>query len=87
MPVVLCSWYLSMSMCRLVVKNSSLAVSLWCMDTISIFCLDREELCLSKLMLQQRDTPRTAVCEIECVCDTETVCGRERENVRVSERE
>lgn len=53
-PVAVCSWYLSMSMWRLVVKKSSLAVSLWYMDTISFFCLDSEEFCLSKLMLKER---------------------------------
>lgn len=52
MPVAVCSWYLSMSMCRLVVKKSSLARSLWYMDTISFFCLDRDELYLSRLMLK-----------------------------------
>jgi len=40
-------------MWRLVLKKSSLAVSLWCMDTISFFCLDSEELCLSRLMLEE----------------------------------
>lgn len=54
MPVAVCSWYLSMSMCRLVLKKSSLAVSLWHMDTISFFCLDSEELCLSRLMLENK---------------------------------
>lgn len=55
-PVALCSWYLSMSMWRLVMKKSSLAWSLWCIDTISFFCLDSEELCLSRLMLKENGT-------------------------------
>lgn len=54
MPVAVCSWYLSTSMCRLVLKKSSLAMSLWYMDTISFFCLDSEELCLSRLMLKNK---------------------------------
>lgn len=54
-PVALCSWYLSMSMCRLVLKNSSVAFNLWCIDTISFFCLDNVPLCLRRLMLEQRE--------------------------------
>ncbi len=55
MPVALCSWYLSMSMCRLVLKNSSVAFNLWCMDTISFFCLDSVPLSLRRLMLEERE--------------------------------
>lgn len=55
MPVALCSWYLSMSMCRLVVKNSSVALSLWCTETISFFCLDNKPLCLSRLILRKTE--------------------------------
>lgn len=53
-PVEVCSWYFSMSMWRLVVKKSSLAMSLWYIETMSFFCLDSEELCLSRLMLKKK---------------------------------
>lgn len=52
-PVDVCSWYLSMSIWRLVVKKSSLAMSLWYMETMSFFCLDSEELCLRRLILKK----------------------------------
>ena len=69
-PVVVCSWYLSISMWRLVVKKSSLAMSLWYIDTISIFCLDSEELCLSRLMLKKEDKK----CVDKCVFQTSYIC-------------
>lgn len=43
-------------------------MSLWYMETISFFCLDSEELCLSRLMLKERGKEMCFIKRLMHVC-------------------